>query len=188
MRQKNSTDVISFEGVNNCSSAIAIAISAGDLSRAVRQQVKKILKENRNDILKAIYSGLQELLERKLISAIEFEQLKNVCKHLINSVRGKEDGEDAFLLITKIYQEMLTNHESNPSALAIASVANSAFNFEKSSPLTITPESTAAGAVTGAVIGAAMGALLGGGVGAGIGAAIGGAAGAAIGWCNEEGK
>lgn len=188
MKQNISTGGMSFEGIGHFSSARAMAIGAGDLSIVVRQEVKKILAENRNDVLKSLNSGLQELLERNLISAQELEDLRDVCKHLLNSIRGKEDGEDAFFSIKKIYQRMVIDQRCSPAALAIASVANSAFNFEKSNSVTITPETTAGGAAVGAIIGGVMGGLLGGGLGAGIGAAIGGAAGAAIGWCNEEGE
>lgn len=187
MKQSVLTGGMSFGGLND-SSARAIAISAGDLSIVVRQEVKRILEENRNDVLKSLNAGLQELLKRDLISGQEFEQLQDALKHLLYSIRGKEDGEDAFFSIRKIYQEILIDQDSSPTALAIASVANSAFNIERSSPVTITPETTGGGAAVGAVIGGVIGGLVGGGVGAGIGAAIGGAAGAAIGWCNETGN
>lgn len=187
-KQSISTRGMAFDGINDYASARAIAISAGDLSIVVRKEVKKTLESNRNDILRSLNSGLEELVKRDLISAQECDHLKDVCKHLLYSVRGKEDGEEAFLAIRTVYHGMLIDQQSTPAALAIASVANSAFNLEKSSPLTITPESTGAGAVVGAVIGGVIGGIVGGGVGAGIGAAIGGAAGAAIGWCNETGN
>ena len=91
------------------------------------------------------------------------------------------------MAIRTIYHDMLMKQQSTPTALAIASVATSAFNIEKNSPVTITPESAGAGAAVGAVIGGVIGGIIGGGVGAGIGAAIGGAAGGAIGLCNEKG-
>ena len=168
--------------------ARTIAISAGDLSVVVRREVKKTLEKNRNSILKALDSGLDELLARESISSQECGVLKDACKHLLYAIRGKEDGEDAFLAIRAIYQDLLMDQRSTPTALAIASVATSAFNLQKSSPLTITPESTGAGAAVGAVIGGVIGGVVGGGLGAGLGAAIGGAAGAAIGWCNETGN
>lgn len=185
MKEKQGT---SFDGLNDYASARAIAISAGDLSVVVRREVKKTLEKNRNNILGSLNTGLDELLKRDLISAQECDNLTIVCKHLIYSIRGKEDGEEAFLAIRAIYHDMLMNQQSTPTALAIASVATSAFNLERSSPLTITPETTGAGAAVGAVIGGVIGGIVGGGLGAGIGAAIGGAAGAAIGWCNETGN
>jgi hypothetical protein len=183
-----STTTLSFDGFDGHSAARAIAISAGDLSIVVRNEVKKILKTNRNDILRSLNSGLQELVKRKSISTQEQKHLNEICRHLLYSIRGKEDGEEAFLAIRKIYHELLMDEGSSPTALAIASVANSAFNLEKHSPLTITPETTGAGAAIGAVIGGVIGGIVGGGFGAGFGAAIGGAAGAAIGWCNETGN
>lgn len=170
------------------SSARSIAIGAGDLSIVVRREVARALDANGNDVLKSLIHGLKTLSERNLISAQESTALREVCRHLISSIRGKEDGEDAFLAIKDIYHEMLMDHKSSSVALAIASVAGSAFDFEKSNSVTITPGTTGAGAVVGAVIGGVMGGLMGGPWGAGVGAAIGGAAGAAIGWCNENGK
>lgn len=183
-----STKGAPLDGLTDYASARAIAISAGDLSVVVRREVKKTLEKNRNNILRSLNTGLKELLRRDLISSQECDTLKDVCKHLIYSIRGKEDAEEAFLAIRAVYHDMLMNQQSTPTALAIASVATSAFNLERSSPLTITPETTGAGAAVGAVIGGAIGGAVGGFLGAGIGAAIGGAAGAAIGWCNETGN
>ncbi|MCA1408954.1 hypothetical protein I6F26_32845 [Ensifer sp. IC3342] len=177
----------SLDAISNSISVRAVAISAGDLSVVVRNEVKKTLTANRNDVVRSLESGLQELTKRNLISPGERDQLNAVSKHLLNAIRGKEDGEDAFLAIRGAYQELLKDQDSSPTALAIASVANSAFDVQKSSPLTITPMTTGAGAVIGAILGGVVGGIVGGGLGAGIGAAIGGAAGAAIGFCNEHG-
>ena len=187
-KQSISTRDVSFGGINDYASARAIAISAGDLSIVVRKEVKKTLEANRNDILRSLNSGLEELVKRDLIHPQECDNLKDVCKHLLYSIRGKEDCEEAFLAIRAVYHGMLLDQQSSPAALAIASVVNSAFNLEKSSPLTITAEATGAGAAVGAVIGGVIGGIVGGVVGAGFGAALGGAAGAAIGWCNETGN
>jgi hypothetical protein len=189
---KNDSGVVSagssFDALASYGSARALAVSAGDLSVVVRNEVKKVLKDNRNDVLKAVTNGLGELTERGFISANEAENLRSICGYLFGSIRGKADPEDSFLMIRRVYHQLLKDQRSSPTALAIASVAHSAFNLEKSSPLTITPETTGGGAVVGAVIGGVIGGLAGGAVGAGIGAAIGGAAGAAIGWCNETGN
>lgn len=189
MKQKDSisTSATPFDGLTDYASARAIAISAGDLSVVVRREVRKTLQENRNSILGSLDAGLDDLLGRGLIADRECANLKGICKHLISAIRGKEDGEEAFLAIRVAYHDMLTNQHSSPTALAIASVVTSAFNLERSSPLTITPETTGAGAAVGAVIGGVIGGIVGGGLGAGIGAAIGGAAGGAIGLCNETG-
>ncbi len=187
-KKQNTSNIInSCGGINDYASVRAIAISAGDMSVVVREEVKKILKQNKNNVLKSLYSGLEELVKRDLIFALECDKLKEVCKHLLYSLNGKEDSEEAFLAIRTIYHSMLIDQQSTPTALAVASVATSAFNLERESPLSITPGTTGAGAAAGAVIGAAIGGAVGGFLGAGIGAAIGGAAGAAIGLCNESG-
>lgn len=187
-KQSTSTEGTSFNNLTDYASARTIAISAGDLSVVVRREVKKTLEKNRNSILESLNTGIDELLNRDYISAKESDDLKAICKHLIYSIRGKEDAEEAFLAIRAVYHDLLMNQHSTPTALSVASVATSAFNIERSSPLTITPETTGAGAVVGAVIGGVIGGIAGGGLGAGIGAAIGGAAGSAIGWCNETGN
>lgn len=168
--------------------ARSLAVSSGDMSIVIRHEVQRVLKENRNDIAKSLDYGLQQLSVNKFISPRELAQLKVICRHLLGSVRGKENGEDAYFEISKVYDALLFDGGSSPVALAVASVATSAFDFEKSNSVSFTPMSTAAGAVAGATIGASFGGAMGGPLGAAIGAAIGGAAGAAIGWCNEHGK
>jgi hypothetical protein len=176
--------------------AKSIAVSAGDLSVAVREEVRKIInkKENKNNILKSIYSGLDELLERGVISEKEVKPLKRICGHLLlatlenkDEENKEKDREDAFFAIKKLYNEMLADQECSPAALSIASVIHSSFGFEKSNSVKIIPETTGAGAAMGAIIGAGFGAGFGGPIGAGIGGAIGGIVGAAIGLSNETG-
>jgi hypothetical protein len=183
------TFTASFRDINDFSNARTIAISAGDLSVAVRKEVIRIMESNKNNVLQSVKDGLQELLERELIDAKELEALQEVCELVFKAIRGKIEGEDAFFSIKKIYTSMLFNQNSSPAALAIASVSSSAFDFEKSNSVkvTITPGNAGSGAVIGGIIGGIVGGIVGGGFGAGIGAAIGGAAGAAIGWCNDKG-
>ena len=176
-----------FHNLSSLSSRREIAMCAGELSVAVRNKVNDILAENRYNILEAFKSGLQELLERELISAQEFETLQDVYKLFIDALREKGDAEDAFFSIRKTYNKMMLNHECSTTALAIVSVINSSWKFEKSNSIKVTPETTGAGAGFGAALGGAMGFGFGGPVGAGIGAAIGAIAGAAIGLCNEKG-
>ena len=195
--QNISMKALRFESMNDYASVRALAISAGELSIAIRNEVKKILQENHHSISRSLDSGLKELVSRELISSQECENLDGICKHLLNAIRGKEAGEQAYLAIKSTYHRMLIDPSTSPAALSIASVAHSAFDIEDSgsgSPektmaqVVITPMSTGAGAAIGAIIGGVIGGLAGGGLGAGLGAAIGGAAGAAIGWCNENGK
>jgi len=114
--QNDSMRNISLGGFNDYASARAFAIGAGDMSTVVRKEVKRILETNRNDILKSLQSGLQELVSRNLVSAQECEQLDNIFKHLLGSIRGKEDGEEAFLSIRNIYQELLMEQNASPTA------------------------------------------------------------------------
>lgn len=172
----------------NATTARTMAIGAGDLSIAVRNEVKSILSKNRNNVRRALVESLSILKERELINEGECPLLEDVLGHLLRSVRGKGDPEEAYFAIQRTYNALLIDQSSSPTALAIASVAKSAFDLEKSNSVSLAPNSTGAGAAVGAAIGAAIGGLAGGWIGAGIGAAIGGAAGAAIGWCNETGN
>lgn len=174
---------------NDLSNAKAIAISSGDLSIAIRNEVIKIMESNKNNVYQSVKEGLKELLKRECISAEELDELQNICDTIFNTLRGKLESEDAFFSIRNIYSNLLINKNSSPTALAIASVSSSIFTYEKSNSVNIRilPGDAAAGALTGGIIGATFGAATGGFIGAGIGAAIGAAAGAAIGWCNENG-
>ena len=196
---KQSTDQISsFDSLNNLASARSIAISAGDLSAVVRQEVKKILGKKGCHQLDAVKVGINQLLERNLISTREAKDITVICNELFGAIRGKEDSAKAASIVREIYQQMLVDHQCSPTALAIASVTNASFEVNSNevgregqrelttAAIVITPETTGAGAATGAIIGGIIGGIVGGGLGAGIGAAIGGAVGGAIGLCNEE--
>jgi len=183
----NALTSLSNMSLTDISSARSLAISAGDLSVVVRQEVQRILEGNQNDLTKSIDWGFEDLARRNLISGEEAQSLKDLCKHLLNSIRRREDAEDAFFAIKKAYAAMILDPNSSPVALAIASAASSAFEFEKTNSVSITPSNTGAGAVVGGIIGGAIGGIVGGGLGAAIGAGIGAAAGAAIGYCNKHG-
>lgn len=187
MKNNNSHTQATFEKLAGLSSSREIAISAGELSVAVRNKVDVLLTGNRNNIFEAFKAGMQELLEKDLISAQEFESLQDIFRLFIDAIREKGDIEDAFFAIRKTYNQMLLDQECSTIALAIASVINSSWKFEKSNSIKITPETTGSGAAVGAAIGGAMGAGFGGLPGAAVGAAIGAIAGAAIGLCNEKG-
>ena len=172
---------------SDLSSVRTIAMSAGDFSIAVRQEVEKVLKSNRNNVVKSFGTLLQTLLERNLIADNEAKQLENVFDLLLNAIREKIDAEDAYFSIKKIYNDMITRHDSSPVALAMSSVASSSFNFKKTNSVSFTPATAGAGAVVGAGLGAIIGGAVGGPLGAGIGAAVGAVAGAAAGLCNQTG-
>lgn len=181
----HSSEITPFLGSMDLATVKAIAISSGDISVAVSEEVSKRFPSKKRNALRTVNEGLKELLERELITAKEHVELQTICKLFVEAVVGKKDAEDSFFAIRKAYQSMILNQSTSPVALAIASTANSSFNFVKSNSVTITPGNTGTGAVVGAIIGGIVGGLMGGGLGAGIGAAIGAAAGAAIGCSNE---
>ena len=166
---------------NDFFSARAMATGAGDMRTAVRQEVDKIMKEKKYNLQETINAGLQELLERCLISAKDLEYLQDICKKVIEA-KKEEEIEAAFFSVRKIYQQMLIDKGCSPTALSIGSVANSLFGFEKSNSVRVTIHDPGS-AISGAFIGAMVGGLALGSPGAALGAAIGGLLGAI---CDDE--
>lgn len=187
MGQYNQSFGNSFGTPSGFIDARAVALSAGSMSVAIRDEVTKLLNSHKNSVLHAIRQGLKELLNRSLITEKDLETLDNVTEIVFNVLRKKVDSETAFFQIRKTYADMTFDQACSPTALAILSVLSSSFDFEKSNSVnvTITPGNSSSGAVIGGIIGGVIGGVVGGGLGAGIGAAIGAAAGAAIGACNN---
>lgn len=186
--------------VGNLAPVRVTALSAGDIGKATLTEVRRILKEQRGNQIAAAKVGVQQLVERNLITAREAKDLNDVIDAVFGAIRKKETGARSAVRVQRIYQGMVADSRVSPTALAIASVANAAFTMSDNdvegggesgtaaaAAVVITPETTGAGAVIGGIIGGVIGGVVGGGLGAGIGAAIGGAAGAAIGACNEAG-
>ena len=165
----------------------SLATSAADLSAVVRRETDRVLTQNRNNILRSLDVGFRHLADNGWISPAELKELTVVSRRLLASIRGKEDGEDVYFAIRKVYDRMLLDNDASPAALAIVGAASSAFDFVPSNSVNITPGTAGAGAIVGAVLGGAIGGAIGGPLGAGIGAAIGAAAGAAAGLCNDKG-
>jgi hypothetical protein len=185
-------------GSNPLDSLVAIrtiAMSAGDLSLSVMQEVTRIMAQEGNSQVKSVQLGIDRLREDGHISAEETKQLKSISRLVLGATRATGDASQSAVQVREIYQAMVISGKGNPVALAIASAATASLSHrqEHAAPAvtadaaTITPGSTGAGAVIGGVIGGIIGGLVGGGLGAGLGAAIGAAAGGAIGFCNKAG-
>lgn len=165
--------------------ARAMALGAGDLHQAVRRHVTTLLSDKRNTVAEMAQKALQEIVDRKVITAAEGAQLGGIFKTLLAVDRGKEDPEDAYLKIRNTYHDMALKLDVSPAALTIASIAVSAFSLEKNSPLKVNWTAGGVGAVTGAAVGAGIGFGIADVPGAIIGGIIGGIVGGTVGLCGS---
>lgn len=175
----------------------AFAMSAGDMSVFVMQEVTQVMQAARYKQARAIGVGIDRLLDDGHVSRPEAKDLKTIAKHVLRATRKDADILGASVQVRALYQNMAMSGASSPVALAIASAANASLaNLHASTAsmqqgvaaaVIATPGNAGVGAVVGGVIGGVIGGIAGGGMGAGLGAAIGAAAGAAIGFCNEKG-
>lgn len=175
----------------------SIAISTGEWTSIVVREVSTHLQKNKGHRPKALQSAIDDLCAQSVFSAEECQKLKRIVDCFFQVVRGKDVDGSLQGEIDRFLASMLSDAGSSSAAIAVASAASRNTKPQCAFPMpnengvafarvTITPETTGAGAITGAVIGAGVGAAVGGAVGAGIGAAIGAAAGAAIGFSNEN--
>jgi hypothetical protein len=175
----------------------AFAMSAGDMSVFVMQEVRRVMEEQRFSQTRAIQVGIDRMQKDRHISAQEAKDLKLISRLVLRTTRENADLAEAAMQVRELYQTMAASPDSSPAALAIASAASASLREPEMSAgaqpraaaaaVVITPGNTGVGAVVGGVIGGVIGGIAGGGLGAGLGAAIGAAAGGAIGFCNEAG-
>jgi len=161
--------------------ARAAAMSAGDLSVAVRAELARLLAANGGDRRKALPSGFDELVARKAVSRTEATELAAIMDLLF-------DGPDTNLAqrVRAYYRKLILNPGASPAALAIASVINSLLTPSTVSSGDLKPQAVSKGDVIGAGVGAVIGAGIGAGFGGFIGAGVGAVVGAAVGVCIEE--
>lgn len=165
-----------------------VGLSAGDLRSAVLKEVKNYLDASRGNPLAACRSGLDRLIEEKLISREEAAPLAEICKIVFNRQRNKLSIDDASRKIDAIYHPLIVKGDASPVALAIASMAATVELPEgKSLSAAATGHGGDIGMVGGAIGGAVIGGVIGGGPGAVIGAVVGGIAGGIAGACSDEG-
>jgi hypothetical protein len=175
----------------------AFAMSAGDMSAFVMQEVRRVMEEQRFSQTRAIQIGIDRMLKDRHISAQEAKDLKLVARLVLRTTRENADLPGAAMQVREMYQSMVAMPDSSPAALAIVSAASASLREPglsmetqpraAAAAVVVTPGNTGVGAVVGGVIGGVIGGIAGGGLGAGLGAAIGAAAGGAIGFCNEAG-
>jgi len=160
------------------------AMSAGDLSLAVRTELGRLLAAGDGDRRKAVPAGLDELVGRKALTKAEAADLGRIMDRLFDV----PDGSDPQLAqeIRTYYRALTLDPASSPVALAVASVLNSLVRPGTAGNGGLRRQAVSTGDAvfggTGALIGAGIGWGFGGPVGAGVGAVVG----AAVGVCIER--
>lgn len=160
------------------------ALSAGDMSLAVRAELGRLLSAGGGDRRKALPAGLDELVRRDALTKAEAAELGRIMDRLFDA----PDGSNPQLAqeIRTYYRALTLDPASSPTALAVTSVLNSLIRPRvpgdgERSALAISTGDLGFGGV-GALVGAGIGWGFGGPVGAGVGAVVG----AAVGVCIEK--
>jgi hypothetical protein len=165
--------------------ARATAISAGDVSVAVRAELTRLLAANDGDRRKAVPSGFGRLVEQNALSKSEAAELAAIIDRLFDV----PDGTDPKLAqqARACYRTLILDPGASPAALAIASVVNSLLSPSSPNGGELKMQAASQGNALfggfGALVGAGIGAGFGGPIGAGIGAVVG----AAVGVCIQKG-
>jgi hypothetical protein len=169
-----------------CASDRTLAISSGDLRSAVLKEVGRMLDENRGHPVKACRAGLSRLVDGKMLSPTEADQLGEICKIVFDRQKNKISFDEASRVIDGIYHPLITKGDASPVALAIASMAaNTELPQGESLSAAATRQGGDIGMVGGAIGGAVIGGAIGGAGGAVIGAVVGGIAGGVAGACAD---
>jgi hypothetical protein len=150
------------------------------------REVQKILNESQGNQLEAAKVGLVRLADNRTITRQDSLKLQQICQLVFAVQKEEASAENAFGRIRIIYDGMLVNPGTSPTALAIASIASSGSapavpadgGLSDAVVLAIShSDKVDMGIVGGAVVGAVIGGAIGGPGGAIIGGVIGGIAG-----------
>ncbi len=160
--------------------------SAGDIHGAFVREARRALERARGDALQATNLGLSRLRGDHLITARDADRLSRILEVMFAQAHGEEDRseDEAFREVRDMYQDMVLEADTTPTALAIGSVAVDAFQTALLEGIRGEGEAAAAGLRkrlftmvadgAGAVVGGIVGGAIGGSEGAQAGAAIGG--------------
>lgn len=162
--------------------------SAGDIHGAFVREARRALERARGDALQATNLGLSRLRGDHLITGRDADRLGRILEVMFAQAHGEDRREDvAFREVRDIYQDMVLEADTTPTALAIGSVAVDAFQTALLDGLRGDGEGGEAAAArarrglftmaadgAGAVVGGVVGGALGGSEGAQAGAAVGG--------------
>jgi hypothetical protein len=160
------------------------AMSAGDMSLAVRAELGRLLTAGGGDRRKALPAGLDELVGRNALTKAEATELGRIVDRLFDV----PDGSDPQLAqeIRTYYRALTLDPASSPAALAVASVVNSLVGPRAASGGELSARAISTGDVGFGAVGALVGAGIGWGFGGPVGAGIGAVVGAAVGVCIEK--
>lgn len=163
--------------------------SAGDIHGAFVREARRALERAGGDALQATNLGLSRLRGDHLITARDADRLSRILEVMFAQAHGEEDRseDEAFREVRDIYQDMVLEADTTPTALAIGSVAIDAFLTALVEGIRGDGEEGEAAAAglrkrlftmvadgAGAVVGGIVGGALGGSEGAQAGAAVGG--------------
>jgi hypothetical protein len=185
-----------YERVQVVETGPLFAAAAGDLSRVVYAEVRRIRDEAKTDPRESLKAGLARLVDSELISESEGKILGGIVDQLADARVGKVSSTDAAEAIERAYLGLLASKSPSGVAVAIASLAASAppkgggggvSGADGTPVITARANSNTVdtGIVGGAIIGGALGGALGGFGGAVIGAVVGGIAGGAAAICAD---
>ena len=167
--------------------ARALALSTRDTVRAAHEEVRKIVLKARGDRASAFRLGIQRLRQEGLATDRDAARLTRMLSLL--PIQDPRKGADGDLLprVRAIYEEMIADAQSTPTARAIAGAVAGALESDAASvsgaAVAARVRPATAGMVIGAAIGGFVGGLFGGPLGAAVGAEVGGAAGGGYGSC-----
>ena len=162
--------------------------SAGDIHGAFVREARRALERAGGDALQATNLGLSRLRGDHIITARDADRLSRILEVMFAQAHGEDRREDeAFREVRDIYQDMVLEADTTPTALAIGSVAIDAFLTALVEGIRGDGEEGEAAAAglrkrlftmvadgAGAVVGGVVGGALGGSEGAQAGAAVGG--------------
>ena len=162
--------------------------SAGDIHGAFVREARRALERAGGDALQATNLGLSRLRGDHLITARDADRLSRILEVMFAQAHGEDRREDeAFREVRDIYQDMVLEADTTPTALAIGSVAIDAFLTALVEGIRGDGEEGEAAAAglrkrlftmvadgAGAVVGGIVGGAIGGSEGAQAGAAVGG--------------
>jgi hypothetical protein len=163
--------------------------SAGDIHGAFVREARRALERAGGDALQATNAGLGRLRGDGLITASEVNHLSRILEVMFALAHGEDSRREyeAFREVRDIYQDMVLEADTTPTALAIGSVAIDAFLTALVEGIRGDGEEGEAAAAglrkrlftmvadgAGAVVGGVVGGALGGSEGAQAGAAVGG--------------
>jgi hypothetical protein len=168
-----------------------MAIAAGDLHIAVRQEVTRLLDEHKSNPLSVAKYGLDRLRAEGQLTEKEFTSMSQICDAVFAAQRGKIDPGTAYGTVRRLYDELLVNESSSPMALAIASVASGALASDlggqrPGGAVAASKSNGDIGLVGGVIVGGIIGGVIGGAGGAIIGGVIGGIVGGVAGACTKS--